>query len=154
MSLLLSKNDVDRYRADGYIIPSYKLQPEYLKELQNALNALIRNNPGIRPEKLVNAHLKGSKEGDTKGSEKFLELAMHKPILDLVEQVMGPNIILWGCHVFCKPASEQKAIIRSSSFVSNSLNLLSSDVLSYCSVKCISFVLVGKVPSQKNNSTS
>jgi hypothetical protein len=106
MSLLLSKNDVDRYRADGYIIPSYKLEPEYLKDLQNALNALIRNNPGIRPEKLVNAHLKGSKEGDTKGSEKFLELAMHKPILDLVEQVMGPNIILWGCHVFCKPASE------------------------------------------------
>ena len=27
-------------------------------------------------------------------------------ILDLVEQVIGPDIILWGCHVFCKPAGD------------------------------------------------
>ena len=27
-------------------------------------------------------------------------------IIDLVEQLIGPNIVLWGCHVFCKPASE------------------------------------------------
>jgi ectoine hydroxylase-related dioxygenase (phytanoyl-CoA dioxygenase family) len=24
----------------------------------------------------------------------------------LVSQLIGPDIILWGCHVFCKPASE------------------------------------------------
>ena len=41
-----------------------------------------------------------------RGSRAFLELAMHPPILDLVEQVLGPDIILWGCHVFCKPAGD------------------------------------------------
>ena len=24
----------------------------------------------------------------------------------LVEQLIGPDIVLWGCHVFCKPAQE------------------------------------------------
>ena len=31
---------------------------------------------------------------------------MEPEILDLVEQVIGPDIILWGCHVFCKPAGD------------------------------------------------
>jgi ectoine hydroxylase-related dioxygenase (phytanoyl-CoA dioxygenase family) len=38
--------------------------------------------------------------------KKFLDLAMHGPILDMVEQVIGPDIILWGCHVFSKPAGD------------------------------------------------
>ena len=41
MSHLLSKSEVDRYHADGYIIPTYKLDPDYLKDLQNALNTLL-----------------------------------------------------------------------------------------------------------------
>ena len=35
-----------------------------------------------------------------------LELDVLDALLDLVEQLIGPDIILWGCHVFCKPASE------------------------------------------------
>ncbi|MED5392467.1 MAG: phytanoyl-CoA dioxygenase family protein, partial [Pseudomonadota bacterium] len=27
-------------------------------------------------------------------------------ILDRVEQLIGPDIVLWGCQVFCKPASD------------------------------------------------
>ncbi len=102
----LSAADVAHYERDGYVIPSYRLEPELLKGLQDALNALIANNPGVRPEKLVSAHIEGRNDEGVNGSRKFLELAMHPPIVDMVEQLIGPDIVLWGCHVFCKPASE------------------------------------------------
>ena len=116
MNFALKEKEIESYHRDGYVVPRYQLVPEFLKELQDALNKLIADNPGIRPEKLVNAHIQNlqtqsSKIQSTqaqgvKGSLKFLELAMHKPIIDLVEGVLGPDIVLWGCHVFCKPASE------------------------------------------------
>ena len=106
MPTALSKQDIANYHANGYVIPQYRLEPEFVKELQDGLNALIANNPGVRPEKLVSAHIEGRNDEGVTGSQKFLQLAMHPPIIDLVEQLIGPDIILWGCHVFCKPASE------------------------------------------------
>ena len=106
MPTALSEQDIANYHANGYVIPKYHLEPEFLKELQDALNTLIANNPGVRPEKLVSAHIQGRNDEGVTGSQKFLQLAMHPPIIDLVEQLIGPDIILWGCHVFCKPASE------------------------------------------------
>ena len=106
MPTALSKQDIANYHANGYVIPQYRLEPEFVKELQDALNTLIANNPGVRPEKLVSAHIEGRNDEGVTGSQKFLQLAMHPPIIDLVEQLIGPDIILWGCHVFYKPASE------------------------------------------------
>ena len=106
MPTALSKQDIANYHANGYVIPKYRLESEFVKELQDALNTLIANNPGVRPEKLVSAHIEGRNDEGVTGSQKFLQLAMHPPIIDLVEQLIGPDIILWGCHVFCKPASE------------------------------------------------
>jgi len=106
MSTQLSQDEIQHYQTQGYVIPRYQLEPELLTGLQDALNTLIANNPGVRPEKLVSAHIEGRNDEGVHGSQRFLELAMHPPIVDLVEQVLGPDIILWGCHVFCKPASE------------------------------------------------
>ncbi len=94
------------YERDGWLVPDLRLEPSYVAELQDALNELIRNNPGVRPEKLVSAHVEGDNREGVKGSKRFLELAMHAPIVDLVQDLIGPNIILWGCHVFCKPPDE------------------------------------------------
>lgn len=106
MSMCLSADEISHYQSQGYVVPRYRLEPEVLQSLQDALNALIANNPGVRPEKLVSAHIEGRNDEGVTGSRRFLELAMHKPIVDLVAQIIGPDIILWGCHVFCKPASE------------------------------------------------
>jgi len=106
MSSSLSAADVAQYHRDGYLIPPYRLPPDFLHELQQALAQLIHDNPGVRPEKLVSAHVEGDNGEGVKGVKKFLDLAMHSPILDMVEQVMGPDIVLWGCHVFSKPAGD------------------------------------------------
>ncbi len=74
--------------------------------MREALDELIRNNPGVRPEKLVSAHVEGDNGEGVRGSRQFLDLAMDPEIVELVSGVIGDDVILWGCHVFCKPAAE------------------------------------------------
>jgi ectoine hydroxylase-related dioxygenase (phytanoyl-CoA dioxygenase family) len=105
-SARLKPDQIATYHREGWVIPDYQLEPEFLKQLQDALNELIKNNPGVRPEKLVSAHVEGDNREGVMGSRRFLDLAMHPPIVDLVEDVIGPDIVLWGCHVFCKPPEE------------------------------------------------
>ena len=102
----LSADEVGRYREQGYVVPAYRLDASWVRRMQDALDALIAANPGVRPEKLVSAHLEGRNDEGVRGVADFLALAMHPDIVDLVEQVIGPDVILWGCHVFCKPAEE------------------------------------------------
>ena len=74
--------------------------------MRDALDALLRDNPGVRPEKLVSAHIEGDNGEGVRGSRAFLELARDPEIVELVSGVIGDDVILWGCHVFCKPAGE------------------------------------------------
>ena len=57
MSSSLSSADVAHYAREGYLVPNYRLEPELLGELQQALAQLIRDNPGVRPEKIGRAHV-------------------------------------------------------------------------------------------------
>ena len=44
-----------------------------------------------------------------------MELAKDPMIVDCVEQLIGPDIILWGCQLFCKPGTdgmEEKLLAR------------------------------------------
>ena len=106
----LSAPEVTQYQQQGYLIPSFRLSAERTASLRVSLERLIHDNPDVRPEKLVSAHVVG-KDGaanaeGVRGHRDFLDLAMDPEILDLVEQIIGPDIILWGCHVFCKPAGD------------------------------------------------
>lgn len=107
---LLNNAEVRHYHEQGYLVPSLRLPAPTVDSLREALDRLLRDNPGVRPEKLISAHLSGSggkanAEG-VRGQAEFLALARNEQILDAVEQLIGPDIILWGCHVFCKPAGD------------------------------------------------
>ena len=106
----LNADQIAHYHREGYLIPPLRLPQAQVDSLRSTLDQLIRDNPGVRPEKLVSAHALGKNGGKNdegvQGSRAFLDLAMDPQILDLVEQLIGPDIILWGCHVFCKPAGD------------------------------------------------
>lgn len=99
----LSADEVERYRRDGYVVPHYRLPPGQLARVRDALDRVLADNPGVRPERLISAHLERGSEG-VRGSAEFLALARDPAILDMVEQVIGPDIVLWGCQIFCKQA--------------------------------------------------
>ena len=102
----LSAAEADHYRREGWLIPQYRLPAGRTAELREALDRLIADNPGVRPEKLVSAHIEGDNGEGVRGSRRFLELAMDPEIVELVSGVIGEDVILWGCHVFCKPAEQ------------------------------------------------
>jgi len=102
----LTADEIDRYRTDGFVVPRYRLPATRTDAMREALDALLRDNPGVRPEKLVSAHIEGDNGEGVRGSRAFLELAMDPEIVELVSGVIGDDVILWGCHVFCKPPAE------------------------------------------------
>jgi ectoine hydroxylase-related dioxygenase (phytanoyl-CoA dioxygenase family) len=102
----LSAHEIAHYDAEGWVIPQFRLPPSRVAQMREALDALLRHNPGVRPEKLVSAHVEGDNGEGVRGSRRFLELAMDPEIVELVSGVIGEDVILWGCHVFCKPAAE------------------------------------------------
>lgn len=101
----LSSAEVAAYRRDGIVVPRRALPAEQLARLRAALEQLLADNPEVRPEKLVSAHLEQSAEG-VKGNRALLQVARHPAVLDAVQQLIGPDLILWGCQVFCKPGGD------------------------------------------------
>jgi ectoine hydroxylase-related dioxygenase (phytanoyl-CoA dioxygenase family) len=102
----LSPDEIAHYQREGWVIPEFRLPPRRVAQMHDALNELIHCNPGVRPEKLVSAHIEGDNGEGVRGNRQFLDLAMDPEIVELVSSVIGEDVILWGCHVFCKPASE------------------------------------------------
>lgn len=108
-------SDAERaaYRNDGYVVPAWRLSPARVDAMREALDRLIAGNPGVRPEKLVSAHIEGrNAEGAGRnaegvvGSRAFLDLARDPDLVELVSGVIGEDVILWGCQVFCKPGGD------------------------------------------------
>ncbi len=106
----LSGAEIAHYRNQGYVIPAYRLDAEQVSDLAAALERVLERNPGVRPEKLVNVHVSHANAEGVLGDEAFLALAHHRAILDCVEAVIGPNIVLWGCQAFCKPGGDGMAV--------------------------------------------
>ena len=102
----LTESEVTRFHQNGYVVPDYALPAETINELNSALEETIAFNPSVRPEHLVSVHIDRVNDEGVRGHNTWLELAHHPEILDRVEQLIGPDIVLWGCQVFCKPASD------------------------------------------------
>ena len=102
----LSHDELTTYTREGWVVPHYRMPRQQIDALRGTLDQLIGDNPGVRPEKLVSAHIEGDNGEGVKGSAGFLELARDPEIVELVSDVIGQDVILWGCHVFCKPGGD------------------------------------------------
>jgi ectoine hydroxylase-related dioxygenase (phytanoyl-CoA dioxygenase family) len=101
----LSESEKARYQDAGFVVPAFRLAPSRIEQMRAALDRLIAANPGVRPEKLVSAHLEDGSEG-VKGVRDFLNLAKDPELVELIADAIGDDVILWGCQVFCKPAGD------------------------------------------------
>jgi ectoine hydroxylase-related dioxygenase (phytanoyl-CoA dioxygenase family) len=102
----LSTAEIEKFRQDGYVVPEFRLSVEKLARLREALDRVLEKNQKTRPERLVSVHLQGRNSEGIHGDHAFLELARDSDILDLVGQLIGSDVILWGCQSFCKPGGD------------------------------------------------
>ena len=103
----LTADEREHYAHQGYVVPGWRLPQARVEAMRSALDRLIADNPGVRPEKLVSAHIEGGgKTEGVRGNRAFLELAMDPELVELIADAIGGDVILWGCQVFCKPGGD------------------------------------------------
>lgn len=107
----LSKDEIRTYHEDGLVIPDFRLPGQTLARIGDAYQRLLERNreePDFSPDFILGPHLANEGGYGVKGDPEWLEFASDPAILDMVEQVMGPDIILWGITIFGKPARTGK----------------------------------------------
>ena len=91
---MLSESQIAHYRDHGFVVPDYRLAPQVIESIRETHDRLIARHPEFRdycPNLL--AYDLG-----------FLNFARDPDILDMVEQVIGPDFALWNSSFFAKPA--------------------------------------------------
>lgn len=102
--------EIETYHRDGLMIPSLCLSQKMVGRMRESVDRLIRDNPDVRPEQLLCPHIPPGVADDNltgvRGSWDFLDYAVLPAILGVVKQLIGPDVILWGSQIFCKPAGD------------------------------------------------
>ncbi len=104
----LSKAEVESYNRDGYVVPDYRLPESMVTRMRRALRELEAANPHLTTDFVLCPHLPDPSVQKVKGTAEWLEYAILPDILDMAEQLIGPDIILWGTTLFGKPPGTGK----------------------------------------------
>lgn len=95
---MLTDAQVAAYHEKGFVVPDYRLPEAELEEIRDRHASLLKRHPEFRDNAsvLLNHDLG------------FLNYARDPNILDMVEQLIGPDICLWNMSFFAKPALNGK----------------------------------------------
>ncbi|MEM7562853.1 MAG: phytanoyl-CoA dioxygenase family protein, partial [Pseudomonadota bacterium] len=109
----LTDLEIETYHRDGLVIPAdYRVSEETLATINQLYEKLIsenKDNPDFSPDFILGPHLDTEGSYGIKGDPAWLEFAQIPEILDMVEQLIGADFILWGVTIFGKPAHVGKA---------------------------------------------
>jgi hypothetical protein len=107
----LTTNELARFRDDGLVVPAYTLPPSRLAAMRAAAEELVAARTDIRPEFIPLPHVSWDSSARARAlARRFLDFAHDPDLLDLVESVIGPDIVFWTAALFCKPGGEGRAI--------------------------------------------
>jgi len=108
----LSDDEIATYHRDGLVIPDYRLSDDVLARMREAYKDLLevnKDNPDLDPDFMLGPHLEKPGAQGVVGNTAWLEFARHPDIVNMVTQVAGEDLILWGTTLFGKPARIGKA---------------------------------------------
>ena len=91
---MLTREEVGRYGEQGFVVPDFRLPEDELEDIRNRHARLVGRMPQYRDycPNLLAYDLA------------FINWARVPEILDMVSQVIGPDIALWNSSFFAKPA--------------------------------------------------
>jgi len=92
---VLSQKEIATYHQQGYITPQFKLPTTTITAIRDRHQLLLDQYPQFN--NYCPALLAYDKS--------FLEFAKNPQILDMVEQLIGPDFALWNSSFFAKPAN-------------------------------------------------
>jgi ectoine hydroxylase-related dioxygenase (phytanoyl-CoA dioxygenase family) len=91
-----------QYDAQGYTICERVLSGDALDDMTAYIDQYVHHqSKSRRPEHLDKPHLEDAR---------FLEFCSHASLLDVVEDFIGPNIVLFSSHLICKAKGDGLAV--------------------------------------------
>ena len=99
---ILNSLELEAYRQNGFVVPRYRLTKTLLSQLQDLAKRLVADNRTLLDSHMVGPHILGSGTQGLKSTPGWMKIASHPDILDMIEQILGPNIILWNSGLFYK----------------------------------------------------
>ncbi len=99
----LPRSEVERYNTDGYIAPLDVYSPAEIAHHRDFFDEILRATlaAGKDSYSISTAHLKYRQVWD---------ILCEPRIVRYVVDVLGPNVIGWGAHYFCKMPGDGKAV--------------------------------------------
>ena len=91
---MLTANQIEHYKEQGYVVPDYRLPAETIAKIRQHHTDFLSHFPQFIdycPALFVY-------------DPSFAKYAQNDAILDMVEQLIGPNIAIWNSSFFAKPA--------------------------------------------------
>ncbi|MCY3703203.1 MAG: phytanoyl-CoA dioxygenase family protein [Rhodospirillales bacterium] len=104
----LSDAQVEAYGRDGHVTADWRLPAETIEAMRSALDKLVDANGHMTSDNMFCPHLRKAGTQGLEGDDAWLEFARIPEVLDMVEQLIGPDFLLWGSTVFGKPANVGK----------------------------------------------
>lgn len=101
----LTQQQVDSYKRDGFLYPFDALTPDELGAAQAGLNRF----EAYLGSPVAKAELKWRSHGFAH-SPWFADLAFHPRILDAVEDIIGPDILIWTSTFFIKEPDRKSVV--------------------------------------------
>ena len=106
----LTPEEMQIYRKNGLVRPRLKLDDALVAEMRDLLDKTLSATVGQRSESLVCPHIPGMNGLPAEITDRWLDICTQPMILDVVEDVLGSDIILWGSQLFSKPAGTGLAL--------------------------------------------
>ncbi|MYA42515.1 MAG: phytanoyl-CoA dioxygenase family protein [Gemmatimonadetes bacterium] len=108
----LSREDVNNYHEEGFLIPDLALPNDVLAKIQNSYSEIGKVDNIVDHDHVLAPHV-GNHAGNGVPphlARDWLEYAHYPLILDVLEQLIGPDILLWSSVLFGKPAHTGKRV--------------------------------------------
>ena len=97
---MLTDAQITQYHKDGFIVPNYRLPAETLASLSHDVDRFIGDD--IERRQFVPTMFDYD--------ERFIDYAFNPDLLDMIEQLAGPDFALWNMSLFGKPARDGKKV--------------------------------------------
>lgn len=100
---LLTPQQIEQFNRDGYVRPVPIFDEQEIGEIRRDFDELLQKviAAGGDSYSISSAHLKYGRVYD---------LLKHPRIVDCVTDILGPNVVGWGSHFFCKMPHDGKAV--------------------------------------------
>ena len=95
----LSQQQLDSYRDDGFLFPVDMFSEAEITQFREAFESLIENSRHCSPKRFDRLHL---------FFDWAHQLVTHNALLDVVETILGDDILVYGTLVFCKQPHDSR----------------------------------------------